>query len=181
MGNFAPNHIFDSVDQKLARKKYLYPFLALTGVSASSKILPNISVAIQTAIKGYDSNPNYHFSQELISYALAFSLVGLIFIIMVVASVFDAQISITIAKCLFLDSFLFITSGLLLLLPNDITLLIKVTVIICLVLGLVQLFLKGNFTFYYLEEYYGDAIIEVIVIISFTAFLVKPIIMLFNI
>jgi hypothetical protein len=172
-----PRLVFSSVNKRLAWG-LLIPVMVLTGISgvgAKEKALPSLWGDILPAIqKNVGHEPVYNI-QPYFAAAFVFSVLGILFMVMILSRAVDIQLVYLAGRASFALSLLWVVCAVMSLFPASLMGLHRIFVILVVAATLCSQFVRGGtLTYYRKEKYYGDFITQIVFVGTYLAFAWLP-------
>jgi hypothetical protein len=164
--------VFSAVNKKVAWR-LLFPMMLVTGISgigAKEMALPNLWQEILPAI---EENVHHGAALNLQPYfaaAFVFSILGILFLVMVLTRAVDIQLLYFAGKASFALSFLWLVCAVMSLLPASLMGLHRIFVIIVVLATIGSQFKRGGtIRYYWSGRHYGDFATQVVFIGTYLA------------
>lgn len=176
LARILPRLIFATVNQRVARRLMAGVLLVtgLTGLGAGKSALPALWKDILPAIKRNVSAEAGVVVEPYFAMAFVFSLVGVIFLTMIIARILNAQFVLTAARASFALSLLWLVCAIMGMMPESLMGLHRVFIVLVVGLGVAYVFTSGNLTFYLRQRFYGDAVIEIVLLSTYLVLALIP-------
>jgi uncharacterized integral membrane protein len=177
MSRWIPRLVFSSVNRSVAWR-LLVPMMFVTGISgagAKEMALPNLWQDILPAIErnvGPGATPDM---QPYFAAAFVFSVLGILFLVMVLSRAVDIQLVYFAGRASFALSLLWLVCAVMSLLPPSLMGLHRVFVVLVVVSTVGSQFVRGGTVRYYWSEgHYGDLATQVVFMGTYLAFAWLP-------
>ncbi|MEZ4862265.1 MAG: hypothetical protein R3C14_13190 [Caldilineaceae bacterium] len=171
--NWMPNLIFSSVNKKLAWR-LLLPMMIITGISGvggQEKVLPNLWDEILPAI---ERNVEYGAANDMAPYFAAsfvFSILGILFLIMVLTRAVDLQLVYLAGRASFALSLLWLVCALMSVLPPSLMGLHRIFIVLIVAATIASQFIRGGtIKYYWMREHYGDLVVQIVMLATYMVF-----------
>ena len=165
MTHWKPHLIFSSVNKKLAWR-LLAPILIITGISgvgAKGRVLPNLWQEIPAAIEKNVHQGATADLQPFFSAAFVFSVLAILFLVMIISRAVDIQLVYFAARASFALSLLWLVCAVMSLLPASLMGLHRIFVVLVVAATIGSQFVRGGtMKYYWNKRYFGDLAIQVV-------------------
>lgn len=172
-----PRLVFSSVNRTLAWR-LLIPMMLLTGIGAAGAkqmALPNVWHEIIPAIEKNVGHGASISIQPYFAAAFVFSVLGILFMVMILSRAVDIQLVYFAGRASFALSLVWIVCAVMSLLPASLMGLHRVFVVLVVGATLGSQFVRGGTVkYYWMRRYYGDLATQIVFIGTYLAFAWLP-------
>ena len=177
MAHWLPRLVFSPVNRTVAWR-LLLPMLVVTGISgvgAKEQALPSLWKQILPAIEENVHSGAVHDVQPYFAASFVFSILGILFLVMILSRAVDIQLAYFAGRASFALSFLWFICAVMSLLPGSLMGLHRVFLILVVAATVGSQFIRGGTVrFYWNEGHYGDLAAQVVFIGTYLAFAWLP-------
>jgi uncharacterized integral membrane protein len=177
MADWLPRLVFAPVNRRVAWR-LLLPMLVVTGISgigAQKQALPSLWKQILPAIEENVHSGSVHNAQPYFAASFVFSVVGILFLVMVLSRAVDIQLAYFAGRASFALSFLWFLCALMSLLPESLMGLHRIFIICAALATLGSQFIRGGtIRYYWREGHFGDLGVQIVFIGTYLTFAWLP-------